>query len=260
MKPPSPTSPPTELPHEVALRLKDGLREIRFAARAGARQLAGQMHQAARHAPAWAPPLDEVARLAARAVDGLDKLASGLVAPGQDYRMGHFRLSRLTQAVLAPDAQRALERQCYWSLRHLLQAAGREDVTAHEEAVHQACQRYQSSPQAPDDESGEARRAQRMAVLVRALCDIGPLHLHGSTPHQAQEAAALTQVLATAAVLAPELAALYPRALPQEETGHALQLALCMARSWQPALAHALQSLHPQQALARELVFMLRHC
>jgi hypothetical protein len=266
--PPTPEGAPAATPHDVTLRVKDSLREIRFAAREGARHLATQLTQAAQHAPAWAPPLGEVVRLAAHAVNGLDRLATELVLHDHDYRAMNFRLQPLAQASGTPASLRAMERHCYWLLRHLLQRAQREDVTVHEEALHRACLQFQTLPvpatETEAETAPELQQAGAMAALALCLCESRPLHVHaqvhGLNAQEAeQQAQTLTRSLAVAAVLAGPVAQQFPRAVLQEETQHALDLALQLSRSWDAGFAHAFGQAQVLPALRREMAFVLRH-
>jgi len=271
-------------PRDMALRLKDGIREVRFAARQSARQLASQFIETGALAPAWAPPLGQVARIAVGAAEGLDRLAVQLVSSSNDYRAMRFRLlsaellaenSMADQQALPPTRhdEHSFERYFYWVMKHLLKAAQRDDVTVREEAMHRTRLQFQKAVTTWRSQAqGERRspihaRAHHVAAIAIALHEQQPLHVHigaGGSSETAQAETAdgkgdLLLCLAMAAAMAAEIAATYPVAVIQDETANALQLALQIARSRQTEFARALKARDPLKSLSKEMAFVLRH-
>ena len=261
---------------QLTLRVKDGVRELRFAARQSARHLLQALQEPAARLPLFAPPLDQAAQTAWQLLEGIDRVAVDLLSSAADYRRMNYRLLSVTgsQRVTGAQAQ-PFQRHFYWTLKHLLERERQEGVTVHEEALFLAWQAWhpqdggaQAGHEAwPGAPSGPQAQSLACARLVLALMASRPLHWHadwsgeGRPPHQpAQERqAALTLQLVIAAVLAGEVAAAYPRSAPADEVANALHLAATLvARRMSPWQA-AWTSANPLQALTREFAFVLRH-
>ena len=251
---------------QLTLRVKDGVRELRFAARQSARHLLQALQEPAARLPPFAPPLEQVAQTAWQLLEGIDRVAVELLSSAADYRRMNYRMLSVAGPHRVTGAQaQPFQHHFYWTLKHLLLQERQQGVTVHEEALFlawQAWHRHDSGAQ-----SGPQAQSLACARLVLALMVSRPLHWHaqwpgaGLPPQQpAQEhQAALTLQLVIAAVLAGEIAAAYPRSVPTDEVAHALHLATTLVAGrmspWQAASASA----HPLAALTGEFAFVLRH-
>ena len=271
--------PPSEHPprpeHDLALRVKDGVRGIRQAARQGAQRLVQQMVEGEQRAPAWAPPLGQVAQLAMQAAAGLDRLAVQLISTSNEYRQMDFPLlsaldgsPRGAQLSLLMADARTFDHHYYWVLKHLLRMGAITDVSVREEAIHHAWQNFHAAwagarPSGIDTAATDTglpatdARALRCALLSQALLQCQPLHHGGLGTLQVDQV--LVQCLVHASVLAGEIAVAYPRPVLGDEVQHALQMAWRVAQSRQVEFAWALQDKHAAVALPREFAFVLRH-
>ena len=266
------------LQHEIPLLVKDGIRQLRFAARQSARQLTNQLKKKGELSPGWAPPLGEVAQMAMDAMDGLDRLAVQLVSSASDYRAMNFRLLPAQQAagtMVANGSPRDFDHNFYWVFKHLLRLDQRENVTVLEESVHHAGLLFgKHERQVQATRGGTVRgpieamlTANRVAALAHAFHIHSPLHFHeldqvsvGMKAEQAkEEAQGLARRLIYAAAIAGEVALCYPRATLPEEVLHALQMALRIADSRQNEFLTALHDPQAITSLTEEMAFVLRH-
>lgn len=271
---------PDKVPPPIwLLAVKDRVRDLRHTVhRAADHWLQGPHKQSAR-TPAWALPLDEVARKAWQVVQGVDRLAVDLLSSTSEYRRMNYRLRSVLDggaASLAWASAQDFQRYFYWTFWHLLHRAQREDVSVHEEAIRRAwqawCETQHLTPGlATDDADPQAMadlQARQCARLVIALCKQRPLHfLHAGLPlpvsigagAPAADGAALTLRTVLAGVLAGEIAHAYPRPGAVEEVSHALDLACTLVAGRMPQWNDALHAARAQEALAREFAFVLRH-
>ena len=270
MKKPSPLS---ALPNQdLSLKIKDGLRELRFSAREGARHLAKQLLTTGAQVPASAPPLTGVVKMALQAAEDLDRIAVHLVSSANDYRALKFRLL----VVKPPGPQHALiwnekgfARNFYWVFKHLLKLQDRKDVMVREEALHQAGSQVMGLLERPTAEleadaslkDREHTRALQLSDLALALLDCNPLHTPASTAvdKDAAPLEALLPSLCVAAAMAGDIASLYPRNSMQEETEQALQTALIAAQSIEEKIFMSLRAQRRRESLSREVEMLLRH-
>lgn len=270
---------PDKVPSSIwLLAVKDGVRDLRHTVNRAAQHWLQGLHEQAARTPAWAPPLDEAARKAWQVVQGVDRLALDLLSGTSEYRRMNYRLRSVLAggaASLAHASGQDFQRYFYWTFRHLLHCAQREDVTVHEEAIRRAWQDWcGTQPLTPglatDDADPQALadlQARQCARLVIALCKQQPLHLHAGLPlpaligagARAADGATLTLRTVLAGVLAGEIARAYPRPGAVEEVSHALDLAWTLVAGRMPQWHGALHAAQAQEALAREFAFVLRH-
>ena len=263
------------IPPDVSLRVKDSLRELRSTARSKAKTLANRLTESEARAPAWAPPIGEMAQLALGAVAGLDRLAVDLVSADHAHRSLNFKLLSLTQLEGGDGGKaqgREFELHLYWVLKHLLSLTGEDGVTVLQEPIHQASLHVRRQlPKVLGDRSiepdPEQALASRMAWLALALLQYPPLRIHGAAAaatstvmtQEAEQSLTLAERMVVAATLAGEIAQIYPDSNLQKELNRALQMSLRIVESRQPELRRALDAAQPQARLQREFAFIMRH-
>ena len=268
---------PTELPEppgrDVPLLLKDGVRELRFVARLGARRLAAQVVDNGAQAPRWVPPLDQVVKLVSEVADGLDSMAVQLVSKDNDYRHMNFRpLSSRGEGpngIFSASAH-DFQRNFYWIFKHLLKQRGCDTVMVKEEALYRAWGALQNRSTFDDakERSGLSRAtgdaAFELAQLTLVLCNSAPLRFHGlSEPilaaNKVQGVSDLGLEVVVAAVLSGEIAASSPSTVLRDDLGRALQTAERVAASRLEDFGRAFNAEAPLPALSNEFKFVLRH-
>lgn len=256
-------SPPPANPRQVALRFKDSLREIHFTARHSVRQAMRDLLTTSAVGKRTGLPLDQAAEKAWHALEGLEDAAAQWLSPSAEYRRMDYALmpaggeQGLTQA-----GARQFQTYFYWTLKHLLNLQQQSLTAVSEEALYRAWQALHSQPAA----NAAAPQALACAQLLLALKGSAPFHLPPLAPPTDKTTTAATSdvhdtVLHTlvAAVLAGEIAAARADTSPARDVEGILRMAHTLACGhaplWQVALSHP----DPQQALAREMDFVLRH-
>jgi len=263
------------IPPEVSLRVKDSLRELRSTARSKAKTLANRLTESEARAPAWAPPIGEMAQLALGAVAGLDRLAVDLVSADHAHRSLNFKLLSLTQLEGGDGGKargREFELDLYWVLKHLLSLTREDGVTVLQEPVHQAILHVRRQfPEAVEDRSfepeSEQALASRMAWLALALLQYRPLRAHGpaaaatstALTEEAEQCLTLAERMVAAGTLAGEIAQIYPDSNLQKELTRALKVSLRIVESRQAELRRALDAAQPHACLQQEFAFIMRH-
>lgn len=260
---PVPSGP---LPPNMALAMKDGLRELRVNLRQGAQTLARKI-EATSHKldelegplgrlPKLGEPLAAAARTAVQIIETADHAAVDLLTSDGDFRRMNFRLRPAAHYFLAggnTDGQeRAFTKAHYWALRHLLQLKGAADVVVHEQAVDQVFRQVQGQP-------AVIAGVDAAAAVLLALCrSEDPALLHRSGEEGA--AAAERRVFySTAAVLAGQIAVARPDPDAQAETRQALTVADEIVSGTLGDWQRALRAPEPRQALAEQISFTLRY-
>lgn len=273
----NPGCPPRiELPRpgiDAGLAVKDGVREVRFNLRRGARRLVEGAHAVTHpddRASVPGPlallgePLDFAVRTTARLLRTVDRAAVDLLSSDGPYRALEVPLrSSASYFHGRADADVLLRftHDHYWRYRHWLAMKGRDDVFVREQGIERAGQQLVSGGMAgAPAASAEDDRFKRLAQIILALSAAEILVPSGGPEHANPAATAeLARRAAACAVLAGDIALGLPDLPPKAQTTTALQLASEIMDATQQEWAHDLAVGAPAAGLARWLNFVLRH-
>lgn len=284
MKPDRPSPDNGPIPREVKLAVKDALREVRQNLRQGGRSLASQVRStvdrlddtaAPLHLPRLGEPLGEVARQAARLIQGADRVAQDFFNNDAQYRSLGFRL-RPVADYLADDGGRPatakpFTKALFWAIRHLVELSGSQDVVVYEQAIHRTWQRLVDAARTefPRDASSTARSRLAASLVIEELCrqDEPPLLRILGEPKAAPEdedackrrAAALALQCSAAAILAGEIADRVAAPSPEAATRTALAQAREIVAGRHAAWQAAFDGKARRQDLAAELALVTSH-
>lgn len=273
----NPGCPPRiELPQagiDAGLAVKDGVREVRFNLRRGARRLAEGAHAVTHpddRASVPGPlallgePLDFAVRTTARLLRTVDRAAVDLLSSDGPYRALEVPL-RSSASYFEGHAEAGVlllfTHDHYWRYRHWLAMRGRDDVFVREQAIERAgLQLFSGGMAGAQAASAEDDRFKRLAQAILALSTADILVPAARPANETKEAAAeLAWQAAACAVLAGEISLLLPDFSPKVQTTRALQLASEIMDSTHEAWAQDLAVGAPVAGLARWLSFALRH-
>lgn len=256
---------------DPGLAVKDGVREVRFNLRRGARRLV-EGAQAATHADEGASvpgplallgePLDFAVRTTARLLRTVDRAAVDLLSSDGPYRAMEVPLrssASYFEGRVEAGVLHLFTQDHYWRYRHWLAMKGRTDVFVREHGIERAGQQlaagWMAGESAPDDD-----RFRRLAQVILALAVSDIVVPSAGPEHESRSATAeLAWRAAACAVLAGEIALRLPELEPKEQTTTALRLAGEIMDATQQAWAHDLVVGAPASGVARWLNFALRH-
>lgn len=262
---------------DKGLAVRDGLREVRFNVKHGARKLLEAV-EAATHTRetstgALGPlgkPLNRAVRKAADLLSNVDDAAVSLLSPDADYRAMDIPLqpSAAYFGASAVSDLRQFTTDHHWRYRHWLGLSRINDVFVHEQAIAiagaQAAQARLARSFVPTDDGAAfgGFHRQATAVLVQALAGQGVLSKAALLPGEVACDDELPELLgrgAVVTVLAGEIAVQIPTATGREGYARALRLADEIAVADRAGWQAALRTPAAAEALGRWFGFVLRH-
>ena len=256
---------------DTGLAVKDGVREVRFNLRRGARRLV-EGAQAAAYADDRASvpgplallgePLDFAVRTTARLLRTVDRAAVDLLSSDGPYRALEVPLRSSVSYFehgTEAGALRLFTHDHYWRYRHWLAMKGRTDVFVREQGIERAGQQLAAccaaGQGAPNDD-----RFRQLAQVILALAASDILVPSAGPEHESPGATAeLAWRAAACAVLAGEIAVGLPDLAPKAQTTTALRLASEIMDATQQAWSHDIFGDAQASGVARWLNFALRH-
>lgn len=253
----------------VGLAVKDGLREVRFNVKRGARKLVEGV-QAAIHPDGdeftgplglLSPPVDLAIRTTVQLLRTADHAAVDLLSSDRRYRNMDVPLcpsSAYFSAEHAVDPIRPFTRDHGWRYRHLLTLRGEDTMFVHEQRIERVGQQlrlalkltHEAKEDLPQVLNARIVIALETAEVLTPAIDV--------EPEQPHEAHALSDHLALSVVLAGQIAPLLPGPVNQQTTS-ALRLADEICTANRDPLARAMANPKPEAALATWMAFALRH-
>ncbi len=262
---------------DKGLAVRDGLREVRFNVRHGAKKLMEAVEAATQPSPTstnplgpLGKPLNLAVRKAADLLGNVDDVAVQLLAPDADYRAmavpltpsaGYFNAGAVNDL-------RQFTTDHHWRYRHWLGLGGHDDIFVHEQAIAIAgAQVAQAgltrSFAATDDVTGfDGFRRQATSMLVEALARQEVLSKAALLPGEVACEDELPDLMARGAVvtvLAGEIAVQLPAAIDRERYAGALRLADEIATADRAGWQAALRAPAVAEALGRWFGFVMRH-
>jgi hypothetical protein len=275
-RPPLPHSkaPPPHAVRDVPLVIKDGLRELRFSAKKGAKRWMEEMEDVLSHIPKVGPTLGAATKTASQLLQFADRTAVDSLSTENPHRRADFRLPPPDFYLNTSDesaTSKLFIKNHYWALKHLLKLKNKTDFFVLEESIFQAFRHFHDLQVAdanladsPSTFSAKASESSLLSArIIFALYSSKPLSHHDGASQDpetlAESTATLTLHTCICVVLADEITSFFPNASAQTETLEALKLAdeVCGARldRWETAILHK----NPIQQLAQELDFSIRH-
>ena len=271
---PQVSSPTSAKKDDLALAVKDGLREARFVLKHKARSVVQELHAATqRHqgsvpAPlaALAEPFDLAVRTTANVMRTVDRAAVDLLSSDGSYRTMTMPLrasaSYLAQGLGLDKTQlRTFTKDHYWRYRHLLQFRGYTDVFVHELAIEMAGMQVVETLPSGGLAHELAQRINAHLILALKETEILTRPADGSPENDACEPdlRKLSAHTAIAVVLAGEIADMSPLHDARRHTETSLRLADEITTACEAKWLHALKHPDPAEALASWLHFVCRH-
>lgn len=264
-----PKAPSTFSDGNVGLAVKDGLREVHFNVKRGARKLVKGV-QTAIHPDGdeftgplrlLSPPVDLAIRTAVQLLRTADHAAIDLLSSDGRYRKMDVPLcpsSAYFSAEHAVDPIRPFTRDHAWRYRHLLTLRGEDTMFVHEQRIERVGQQLRSAlnPTHEDKEDLPQLLNARIVIALEAAEVLTPAI--DVEPELPDEAHALSDHLALSVVLAGQIARLLPGPVNQQTTD-ALRLADEICTANREPLSRAMASPKPEAALAAWMGFALRH-
>lgn len=264
----------THAVRDVPLVIKDGLRELRFSAKNGAKRWMEEMEGVLSNIPKVGPTLGSATKTASQLLQFADRAAVDSLSAETPYRRADFRLHPTDFYLNTPDesaTSKLFIKNHYWALKHLLKLKNKTDFFVFEESIFQAYRHFRdlhvadlSLLEALPPFSAKASQSSLLsACIIDALYRSKPLSHHDVASQDpkalAESTVTLTLHTCISAVLAGQISSFFPNASAQIETLEALKLAdeVCGARldRWENAILH----INPIQQLALELDFAIRH-
>lgn len=253
----------------MGLAVKDGLREVRFNVKRGARKLV-EVVQTAIHPDGsestgplglLSPPVDMAIRTTVQLLRTADHAAVSLLSSDGRYRNMDVPLcpsSAYFSAEHVADPIRPFTRDHGWRYRHLLALRGEDNMFVHEQRIERVGQQLRSALKVACEDTEDLPQllnariviALETAEVLTPAIDVGP-----DLPDEAQ---ALSNHLAISVVLAGPIAPLLPGPLNQQTTA-ALRLADEICTANREPLTRAMANPKPEAALAAWMAFALRH-
>lgn len=250
------------MPGDKGLAVKDGLREVRFNLRLGARLLI-QAAQTAAHRDdesgvrglgSIGEPLNLAIRTTATLLSHVDHVVVDLLAPDGPYRAMAVPL-RSSSSYFGVPVERHIDLRTFttdhhWRYRHWLSLTGRRDVFVHEQAIERAGAKIAADVIQP----GPGRVIQSLAAQpVLSMPTVSP------DAHTSGDLTGLRSLGAVVTTLAGEIAPLIQELDTRSHFATSLRLADEIAYADRYRWERALNSVDPLQALDRWLASVLRH-
>jgi hypothetical protein len=253
---------------DMGLAVKDGVREVRFNLRRGARGLVHDAQAAANSLSPVSGPLalfgESVERAmctTARLLRTVDRAAVDLLSSDGAYRALEVPLrSSATYFENGVDAGslRLFTQDHYWRYRHWLAMKGRADVFVREQGIERAGRQF--GGERPSVGESEADRFTRLAHAILALGQSDIVVAATASEHERVDATTeLAWQAAVCTVLAGEIALGWPELAPKEQTNTALMLADEIVAATRQAWGLDLSTGASEAGLSRWLNFTLRH-
>ncbi len=247
---------------DKGLAVKDGLREVRFNLRRGARMLVQAVEAATHHEPGarglglLGEPLNLAVRTTATLLSNVDHAAVDLLASDGPYRAMAVSLRASASYFGVPVEQpidlRSFTTDHHWRYRHWLALTGRRDVFVHEQAIERAGAQVMA-------EAGQPGNVQIIQALAAQPVLTLPTLAHDVSSAEQAELAALRALGAVCTVLAGEIAPLLRGVDTRTQVATALRLADEVAQADRAGWERALHSAEPVPSMSRWLAFVLRH-
>jgi hypothetical protein len=254
---------------DMGLAVKDGLREVRFNVKRGARKLVKGV-QTAIHPDGGeitgplgllTPPLDLAIRTTVQLLRTADHAAVDLLSSDGRYRSMDVPLcpsSVYFSAEHAVDPIRPFTRDHSWRYRHLLTLRGDDTMFVHEQRVERAGQQLRSALGVACEDTEDLPQLLNARIVMAFETAEVLTPAIDSEPDVPDEAHALSNHLALSVVLAGEIAPLLPGPANQQ-TAAALRLADEICTANREPLTRAMAHPKPATALAAWMAFALRH-
>ena len=253
----------------MSLAVKDGLREVHFNLKRGARKLVEGV-QTAMHPDGdeftgplglLSPPVDLAIRTAVNLLRTADHAAVDLLSSDSRYRNMDVPLcpsSAYFSVDHTVDPIRPFTRDHGWRYRHLLALRGEDTMFVHEQRIERVGQQLRSAPNLVCEDTEDLTQllnariviALETAEVLTAAIDV--------EPDLPDEARALSNHLALSVVLAGQIAPLLPGPVNQQ-TSVALRVADEICTANREPLTLAMANPKPEAALAAWMAFALRH-
>jgi hypothetical protein len=265
---------PPKIPSSISegnmgLAVKDGLREVRFNVKRGARKLVKGV-QTAIHPEGGelsgplgllSPPVDLAIRTTVQLLRTADHAAVDLLSSDGRYRNMDVPLcpsSAYFSAEHAVDPIRPFTRDHGWRYRHLLALRGEDTMFVHEQRIERVGQQlrsalsltFEDTPDLPQLLNARIVMALETAEVLTPAID--------AEPELPEEANAFSNHLALSVVLAGEIAPRLPGPVNQQ-TAMALRLADEICAANREPLTRAMANPKPEVSLAAWMAFALRH-
>lgn len=248
--------------------VKDGLRELHFNVKRGARKLVNEV-QTAMHPDGdeltgplgvLSPPVDLIIRTTAQLLRAADHTVVDLLSSDGSYRSMQVPLcpsSAYFNATGAVDPIGPFTRDHSWRYRHLLILRGEDTLFVHEQRIERVGQQLRSMFKLINDmEDPPQLLNARIAIALKTAEVLTPaIDVDPEPPVKAQ---ALSDHLALSVVLAGQIAPLLPGPVNQQ-TSAALRLADEICAANREFLTRTLVKPRPELALAVWMTFALRH-
>ncbi len=259
------------------LAVKDGLRELRFNMKHGARKLVRAVEAATHreHATPLGPlallgePLNAAVRTTATLLSDVDHAAVDLLSADGQYRSMTVPLQSSTSyfrgSAGAPDL-RAFTTDHHWRYRHWLAMNRLGDVFVHEQPIAMAGAQVAEAQAAvtlgpsAEDRADRDWHGRTAVLLVEALTRHDVLGKPALSPSEGEaEFAALSALGAMVVVLAGEIAPHLPHLSGRERYACSLRLADEIATADRAGWEGALRAASPSEAMGRWIAFVVRH-
>ena len=248
--------------------VKDGMREVHFNVKRGARKLVKRV-QTTIHPDGdeftgplglLSPPLDFAIRTTVQLLRTADHAAVDLLSSDGRYRNMDMPLcpsSAYFSAEGAVDPIRSFTRDHSWRYRHLLMLRGEDTMFVHEQRIERVGQQLRSTLNLTNDmEDLQQLLNARIVIALKTEEVLTPAF--DVRPEPPDKAHALSDHLALSVVLAGQIAPLLPGPIHQQTTS-ALRLADEICAANREHLTRAMAGPKPEAALAVWMAFALRH-
>lgn len=267
---PSPKVPSPFTEGTVGLAVKDGLREMRFNLKRGARKLVegvqtathgGDTHSHANPLGVLGEPLGLAVRTTAQLLRSADHVAVDLLSTDGSYRAMEVPLCNSADyfsGAQAADTVRPFTRDHHWRYRHWLTQQGRTDLFVHEQQIERAGLQVRQtlSTQTLLSSTDELRLSARVAIALAEARVLSPAVDADSS--QDEESAHLAMRAAICVVLAGCIAEHCPGTV-KEQTWSALQMADDACTAGSAVWERAVSNINQEAMLAEWMSFVVRH-
>lgn len=253
---------------DVGRAVKDGLREVHFNVKRGARKLVKKAQTAINPdgntltgpLGLLSPQVDLAIRTTVQLLRTADHVAVDLLSSDGRYRNMDVPLCPSSEYFSAEgviDPIRSFTRDHSWRYRHLLTLRGEDTMFVHEQRIERVAQQLRLTLNLPS-EMGDLPQLRDARIVIALKTEDVLTPAFDVQPEPPDKAHALSEHLALSVVLAGQIAPLLRRPV-NRQTMSALRLADEICTANREYLTRALAKPKPEAALAVWMAFALRH-